>query len=88
MDFLVGTGVVYLIVGILWSRIYFSRRHGMGWGVDISAAFIGLAWPVTLFTLWRPDLCQHRHHALERSRRRSQYDAETAEIEETLRRER
>lgn len=87
MEFLIGLGVVWLLGGLMWSRIYYARRHGLGWGVDISAAFVGVAWPVTVFTLWRPTLCQHRDHVLERSRRNTQFEAENATIERTLRAE-
>jgi hypothetical protein len=85
MSVLIGAGVMWFAVALLWSRIYYARRHGLGWGVDISAAFIGLMWPLTIFTLWRPALCDHRSHVLERGRLRSQYDAEDALIEQTRR---
>lgn len=87
MEAVLVVGLIWLGVGILWSRLYYARRHGLGWGVDIPAAFIGMAWPVTVFTHRNADLCQHREHVLERARLLNQYENENAIINETLRRE-
>lgn len=88
MELLLVVGVVWFLGALLWSRVYYARRHGLGWGVDFAAAFIGMAWPLTIFTHWNPDLCSHRAHALERHELLQQYEAEEQIMSQMRQRER
>lgn len=84
----------YIIVVVIWARVYFRRKHGagMGYGLDaifnpggVSAILVGYAWPITLFTARNPTPCKHQRHVLARAEARSQYENEQATYERALR---
>lgn len=80
--------LVYLLGGILWSRIYYARRHGLGWGVDLGAVIVGMAWPITVFTHWHPDLCRHQSCVLARASAQEEYDRNQQAYQRALDQER
>lgn len=93
---LIAVFVIYLLGGILWTRLWFRRRcgvrfqsgtHGLFVTGQATALFAGLAWPVTMFTSWRPDPCNHRSHVLERHELVEQYERENARTEAAQRRQ-
>jgi hypothetical protein len=80
--------VVYFITSVVVGRRYYARRHGVlispGAAGSVTAAYIGFAWPVTIWmeAVREPSLCGHHQHVL----RRNQLRAEI-EMVEQLRRE-
>lgn len=97
MEWAIGAAIVWLLGGIIWSRIYFRRRHGTRFvnglaGVfepgELVAIFIGMSWPITIFTHQSPAWCDHRSHILERSEMRASYEAEDERYEQARREER
>lgn len=97
MDTLIIVGIVWLLGGIVWSRVYFGRRHGVKfqsglYGVfipgQLAAVVVGMAWPVTIFSHWNPEWCSHPEHVLARDQIRAEIEETEARVQGVLRKER
>ena len=96
MEFLIGAVIVWFLGGLIWSRVYFRRRHGLKFqdgiaGIfipgQLAAVFVGMAWPVSVFTHWRPEWCKHPDHVLARDDARVEFEQMNARYEQALRNE-
>ena len=71
--FVIAIVVAYLVVAVVITKRYFLRRHSViitqGDRGAAAAMFVGLAWPLTIWSssVRNPELCQHRHHVQQRS---------------------
>lgn len=82
--------IIYIIGGAWYTRLWFARRHGVGFDKDdrgaYSAACVALIWPIAIFvpSIKYPQLCTHSHHVLARH----QAEQEAYSVREQLDRER
>lgn len=87
-------GVIYVVGFVFVARRYYAYRHGVGYNYDgspytighIATAFIGVAWPLAIFSpaLRDPQPRTCPDHVLARQQARQQADA----YQEALRQER
>lgn len=88
--FLVFLVLIYLVGGWWYMRVWFARRHGVGFDKKdsgaYSAAYVGIIWPIAIFvpSIKYPQLCTHSHHVLARQ----QAEHEANGVLEQLERER
>ena len=81
---------IYLVGGWWYTRVWFARRHGVGFDKHdtgaYAAAFVSVMWPVAIFvpSIKYPQLCTHSHHVLARQ----QAEQEADSVSEQLDRER
>lgn len=82
--------LVYLVGGAWYTRLWFARRHGVGFDKNdkgaYGAACVGIIWPIAIFvpSIKYPRLCMHSHHVLARK----QAEQEADNVLEQLERER